>query len=275
MHEVGEGLVCFSSPWQGVSAPSMHTGLEPHAHMHTTLPMGSRTATNNNNQAPTQGKHTHAQVKGSRERNGGAADSVAKLDVVLQLCQRLGVHTSPAQLGALWVAPVLSWHHKGWDEEPDVPGMPRASAMTIADYAACHWQPSIPGGQELGSDALAAWFDGENERRMDVHGSWGELWRQAGALLAQPERTAAPGGRDCGTKQAGGRHVAAAVDQAEGTSGGGDDPEGRSAQPLASSSSPAPVIITASHFLPHQALLPEKRFLSYPNLVCGCPHAMP
>lgn len=27
-------------------------------------------------------------------------------------------------------------------------------------------------------------------------------------------------------------------------------------------------LITLSHFLPHQQLMPEKRFLAYPNLVC-------
>ncbi len=72
------------------------------------------------------------QVKGGPDKNASASDSVAKLRVVLAICQRLGVHTSPKQLGQLWIAPVLAWHHRCFDTEPDVPGVPRASAMTVA-----------------------------------------------------------------------------------------------------------------------------------------------
>ena len=94
--------------------------------------------------------------------SGGSADSVAKLHAVHEACAELGVHTSPVkvspacaarcghqhtqgcqssarcalQLGGVWVAPVLSWHHKSWDTEPDIPGIPRASAMTISVRAA-------------------------------------------------------------------------------------------------------------------------------------------
>lgn len=38
-------------------------------------------------------------------------DSLTKLRRIVALCTRLGVHTQPRQLGNLWVAPLLSWHH--------------------------------------------------------------------------------------------------------------------------------------------------------------------
>lgn len=34
-------------------------------------------------------------------------DSVAKLRLIQDLCASLGVHTRPAQLGGLWVVPLL------------------------------------------------------------------------------------------------------------------------------------------------------------------------
>jgi hypothetical protein len=52
------------------------------------------------------------QVKGDEQQRGGAADSVAKLEAVHALCRELRVDTQPLRLGRLWIAPVLSWHHK-------------------------------------------------------------------------------------------------------------------------------------------------------------------
>jgi hypothetical protein len=51
-------------------------------------------------------------VKADASRNGGAADSVAKLRAVMQLCDECGVLRHPAQLGGLLLVPLLSWHHK-------------------------------------------------------------------------------------------------------------------------------------------------------------------
>lgn len=45
-----------------------------------------------------------------------------KLQRVLELCNRLGVHTQPTCVEGLWVVPLLSWYHDRWDTEPDVPG---------------------------------------------------------------------------------------------------------------------------------------------------------
>ena len=71
-----------------------------------------------------------------RASSGAAPDSVAKLRLVLALCEELGVIVRPTRVGRLWLVPVLSWHHKDWDSEPDIPGVPRASPMTISVSAA-------------------------------------------------------------------------------------------------------------------------------------------
>ncbi|WIA44136.1 hypothetical protein OEZ86_010476 [Tetradesmus obliquus] len=107
-------------------------------------------------------------VKGATEhaaslRNGGATDSIAKLHAVLQLCEDLGVITQPMQLGGLLLVPLLAWHHASFDRESDIEAIPRASAMTIADYAACKWPHDFPNAGQLGSSDTAAWFDAANE----------------------------------------------------------------------------------------------------------------
>ncbi|GLI67157.1 hypothetical protein VaNZ11_011370 [Volvox africanus] len=66
-------------------------------------------------------------------------DSLDKLAVVMALSQELGVHVMPARLGRLRIVPLLAWHHKSFDKEPDIPGIPKASSLTISDYARCMW----------------------------------------------------------------------------------------------------------------------------------------
>ena len=62
---------------------------------------------------PTSLPFLYAQVTGPPERHGGASDSVQKLQRVLELCRRLGVHTEPRLIGPrLLLAPLHSWHHK-------------------------------------------------------------------------------------------------------------------------------------------------------------------
>lgn len=78
-------------------------------------------------------------------RNGTAENSLQKLRLILQLCQELGVHTSPTKLGNLCIVPLLSWHHASWDTEPDIQGVPNVSALSIADYGACSWPQDGPG----------------------------------------------------------------------------------------------------------------------------------
>lgn len=135
-------------------------------------------------------------------RNGTAQDSIQKLGLILQICQDLGIHTTPMRIGNLCIVPVLSWHHASWDTEPDIQGVPNVSALSIADYGACIWPETGPGRGIQGSLQIAEWFDSQNE----------EGWE--GLLQAKQ----------------------------------GCD------------------VISLAHFLPHQVLLPEKRYLFYPNL---------
>ena len=49
-------------------------------------------------------------------------DSLRKLELLSSVCKGLGVHTSPCQVGGVWIVPLLSWYHGCWDREPDVDG---------------------------------------------------------------------------------------------------------------------------------------------------------
>lgn len=51
----------------------------------------------------------------------------------------------PERLGDVWVVPLQSWHHRTFDTEPEVPGLPAAAVLAIHDYAACVWPDFIPG----------------------------------------------------------------------------------------------------------------------------------
>lgn len=68
-----------------------------------------------------------------------------KLDLVLQLCDSLNIHTQAVKLGNVLIVPLLSWHHESWDGEPDIQGVPHVSALSIADYGACIWPQNGPG----------------------------------------------------------------------------------------------------------------------------------
>ncbi|GAB4819405.1 hypothetical protein N2152v2_006451 [Parachlorella kessleri] len=140
-----------------------------------------------------------------RRGDVGVEDSLQKLELVLELCSRLGVHTQPLRIGRhRWVVPLLSWHHASFDQEPDMPDMPATPKLATADYIACRWPPGLSGNDDrLGSQGLADWFDAQNDS---------EAWQQLLADRAQYD------------------------------------------------------VISFSHFLPSQALLPEKRFLYYPHL---------
>ncbi|CAD7696768.1 unnamed protein product [Ostreobium quekettii] len=132
------------------------------------------------------------------QRNEGARDSLEKLHRVLNICTEMGVSVKPCKVGNFWLVPILSWHHRSFDTEPDIPGIPPASPMTISDYRHCKWSLC---SHENGSEAIAEYIDALND------GSWVE-----------------------------------SVDSSSND------------------------VISFSHFLPHIELLPEKRFLYYPNI---------
>lgn len=132
-----------------------------------------------------------------RDRAAGTHDSVTKLRHVLELCARLGVLTAPDCLGGrLWIVPLYAWHHQSWDKEPDIDGIPPATALTVSDYAATRWPAWVPGAGSPGSMLTADWFDSLNDS---------PAWEDALASRQDAD------------------------------------------------------VISFSHFLPHQELLPEKR----------------
>ncbi len=141
------------------------------------------------------------------------ADSLGKLRAILQLADRLDVVTRPSRFGgddgsaAVWVCPLLSFHHESFDTEPELQGwaVPPARDVMI-DYRACRF-PAHLGG--VGDERAAAAVDALNDESARESS---EAW---GALASRP-----------------------------------------AAEPL----------VTFSHFLPRVELLPEKRFLTCPQL---------
>lgn len=63
-------------------------------------------------------------------------DSLEKLGRVMEICDRLGVHTRPARAGELWVVPLYSWY----DAEFDVDGSGETEELRAwADFYLCRW----------------------------------------------------------------------------------------------------------------------------------------
>lgn len=96
----------------------------------------------------------------------GLVDSLSKLHRILELCRKLGVVTEPRRLGghagahAVWVSPLLSWHHRSFDTEPDIQGwkVPRAED-TMVDYKRCRF----PKGISMHDDSAAQAVDQLND----------------------------------------------------------------------------------------------------------------
>ena len=177
---------------------------------------------------------------GGGEGGGTApADSIEKwraLEAAIGSAFPGRVHTAPLALGGVAVAPLLSWYEAGWAaDEPSPAGAPPAPSI-FTDFRACRWPPPLATGAGV-SPALAEWWDAQNE---------------AGARAGAVERALAEAGRQRQAKAVAGPPAA-------------DQPTGGSAR-AAPSPPPRPPLITASHFLPFPACLPERRFLFQPAL---------
>ncbi|KAK2077297.1 hypothetical protein QBZ16_004931 [Prototheca wickerhamii] len=139
------------------------------------------------------------------DRATGLADSWAKLQAIWALAADAGVRTRPFLLhDRVWIVPLLSWHHRSWDVEPDVVG--RKHAWAFSDYTCCEWPEELMGDDANvpGNASLAQWMDAWNEgEAMDAMRSGRQPWHD---------------------------------------------------------------VISLSHFLPFQELIPEKRFLFFPEL---------
>lgn len=99
-------------------------------------------------------------------------NSIKKLRKLLELCDELGVHTTPARVGvpggnAIWVCPLLSWHHKSFDEEPDLLGwdVPPVE-QCMADYQACRFPRPLNMLDDSVAHAMDALNDGDDGRRL-------------------------------------------------------------------------------------------------------------
>jgi hypothetical protein len=99
----------------------------------------------------------------------------------------------------------------------------------------------VPGAKVHGSRELAEWLDGLNEEPgTERAAAWQQLWDSLGG-----------GGGD--GRQDGG--------------GGGDGKAAEIGGEEGGGSGGAFDVVSLSHFLPYQELLPEKRFLTFPPLV--------
>ncbi|KAG1681526.1 hypothetical protein FOA52_014032 [Chlamydomonas sp. UWO 241] len=189
-------------------------------------------------------------ITGGRE--GGPTDSAAKLDAVLGVCAELGVHTRPTLLGPhLLVAPLHAWHHKSWDTEQDIPGIPRAGPLTISDFSRCRWPSELTGPEGHGGLQLAEWADALNNAV-----GWPAEMR---ARMADARRS--DGGGNSGS----------GVGSSNGGSTGRNSASATTAPTTTTTSAergnPKPLqVISFSHFVPDVRLNPEKRFLTFPNL---------
>ena len=93
-----------------------------------------------------------------------AHTSLHRLEEIFALCEELGVVTRPAYACGAIVAPILSWYHASWDEEPDIigwEGIPPAESVMV-DFHACRWPAHL---RAAGGEALASHFDGLNDAR--------------------------------------------------------------------------------------------------------------
>jgi len=107
----------------------------------------------------------------ARQHNvDGCIDSLQKLRALERICTEEGVDTRPQRLLAangagvsdLWILPVISWHCRSFDEEPDLDsrwqGIPRAEHV-CSDYRLCKWPKSL----DQTTDSVAVHLDKMND----------------------------------------------------------------------------------------------------------------
>jgi predicted phosphodiesterase len=84
-----------------------------------------------------------------------ACDSVEKLKRVVELCDRLGVHTRPSKADGVWIVPLYSWYEAQFDVDgsADEEGL-----QAWADLYFCKWPPGVT--------SVAEYFKGLNAGRL-------------------------------------------------------------------------------------------------------------
>ena len=184
----------------------------------------------------------------------------------------LGVLTTTARVcvdgdgrGGVWLVPLLAWYHSSWDTEPDITNPPLPPVeLVAADFRRCRWT----GVLDPSTESVAAYFDTLNDdgRLIFDRGSGGNDGVGSGSsgssgIDADTGCSKSGGSADGGSADGGGDDGGAsnAVGGDEGGDGGGPVTLGDDAD------STIP-LISFSHYLPKQELLPEKRNLTYPHL---------
>eukprot|EP00956_Cyclotella_meneghiniana_P009479 scaffold13120_cov22-Cyclotella_meneghiniana.AAC.3 len=102
-------------------------------------------------------------VKG---KGDGCADSIDKLEKILELCRKHNVRYGPVKIqneqssSALYVIPMLSWYHSSFDTEPSIRGwggIPSARNV-VADCKRAVWPSPLIDNQEKNDDSMLAQF---------------------------------------------------------------------------------------------------------------------
>ncbi|KAL1504531.1 hypothetical protein AB1Y20_010933 [Prymnesium parvum] len=195
--------------------------------------------------------------------------SFDQLRLVNEVCASVGVRTQPAWIVSplgrqdVLVVPLLSWYHASWDKEPELEEsetqLQGAGFRAMwADFRRCRWGPAL----ETGSLALAEEFAMMNEPKLSslvAQLSWREAKGRARPqrILDKTETYALYGAKPTSTS------LWPDMDT--------DNFFTRRTEPrrnqLAQEEEPTepsenePFIISMSHFVPMQELIPEKRML--------------
>lgn len=223
------------------------------------------------------------------------ATSLDRLAAVRKLCDELSVRTGPLRVvgedDVLFV-PLYSWYHASWDGEPDLPDDSERALRFWTDYHRCRWPDALSTDEERARHfarlneplvgALATALPPAPGGRAppppltkrQTYGRFGatptsdELWSSVDpATFFTPLAPAEAGASQPAPPAAKPTHGtdlprAAANDQSEGEATA-ERAGGR-----------RPFVISFSHFLPRQELLPEKRMLVFADLhkVSGSVH---
>ena len=95
----------------------------------------------------------------------GRETSVSKIRDLLAICEEMGVRTRPGKVGdGLWIAPLHSYHHRGFDTEPEVdaPEVPPVERV-MNDFRFARWPDNL---SDI-TDDVARWCDGLNDHGWD------------------------------------------------------------------------------------------------------------